>query len=161
MPRVAVYAGSFDPPTLGHEDIVRRAAPLFDTLYVGIGTNPNKPGFMSVDQRLELLRESFVDVTNVCVTQFSDKLLVKFCDVCSARFIVRGARNATDFEYEQAIAHANKTQNPDIETIVLITNPRLSFVSSSSVREIAKYGGDLSQFVSPHVADRLIRHSKA
>lgn len=156
MPRVAVYAGSFDPPTLGHEDIVQRAAPLFDALYVGIGTNPSKPGFMSVDDRLELLRQSFADIPNVCVAQFSGKLLVKFCDMCAARFIVRGVRNATDFEYEQSIAHANKTQNPDIETIVLMTKPSLSFVSSSAVREIAKYKGDLSQFVSPHVAHRLL-----
>jgi len=160
MPRVAIYAGSFDPPTLGHEDIALRAAPLFDTLYVAVGTNPIKPGFMNVETRLELLRESFVNVSNVHVVQFTGQLLVRFCDVCGARYIVRGARNAADFEYEQSIAHANKTQNSDIETVVLMTKPSLSFVSSSAVREIARYGGDVSQFVSPHVADWLIRHSK-
>ena len=154
MSRVAVYAGSFDPVTLGHEDIVKRAAPMFDTLYVGIGTNSSKTPFLPTEVRLALLRESFSGLENVVVTEFQG-LLVKFCRVCSAQFIVRGIRAMTDFEYEQVIAHANKTQAPDIETVFLVTSPHLSYVSSSVVRELVKHGGDISHFVSPHVAKRL------
>lgn len=154
MSRVAVYAGSFDPVTLGHEDIVKRAAPMFDTLYVGVGVNSSKTPFIPTADRIALLRESFSGIENVLVTEFSG-LLVNFCNMCSARYIVRGIRAMTDFEYEQVIAHANKTQAPSIETIFLVTSPNLSFVSSSVVRELNKHGGDISHFVSPHVAKRL------
>ena len=154
MSRVAVYAGSFDPVTLGHEDIVRRAAPMFDTLYVGVGVNSSKAPFLPTETRLALLRESFGCIENVVISEFSG-LLVNFCNLCSARYIVRGIRALTDFEYEQVIAHANKTQAPGIETIFLVTSPHLSFVSSSVVRELVKHGGDVSHFVSPHVAKRL------
>ena len=154
MSRVAVYAGSFDPVTLGHEDIVKRAAPMFDTLYVGLGVNSSKTPFIPTADRLALLRESFSPLENVVVTSF-DGLLVNFCRTCSAQFIVRGIRAMTDFEYEQVIAHANKTQAPDIETVFLVTSPHLSYVSSSVVRELVKHKGDISHFVSPHVAKRL------
>ena len=154
MSRVAVYAGSFDPVTLGHEDIVKRAAPMFDTLYVGVGINSSKQPFIPTADRLSLLRESFNGIENVVVAEFSG-LLINFCRVCSARFIVRGIRAMTDFEYEQVIAHANKTQAPDIETVFLVTSPHLSYVSSSVVRELVKHGGDTSHFVSPHVAKYL------
>lgn len=156
MSRVAVYAGSFDPVTMGHEDIVRRAAPMFDTLYVGVGINSSKQSFLPTEDRLALLRESFSDVENVVVAEFRG-LLVNFCRMCGARYIVRGIRAMTDFEYEQVIAHANKTQAPDIETVFLVTSPHLSYVSSSVVRELVKHGGDVGHFVSPHVAQRLAR----
>ena len=154
MSRVAVYAGSFDPVTLGHEDVVRRAAPMFDTLYVGVGVNSSKQPFLATETRLELLRESFSDLENVVIAEFKG-LLVNFCRTCGANYIVRGIRAMTDFEYEQVIAHANKTQAPDVETIFLVTRPDLSYVSSSVVRELVKNSGDISHFVSPHVAKRL------
>lgn len=155
MARVAVYAGSFDPVTLGHEDIVRRAAPMFDTLYVGVGVNSSKQPFIPTEDRLALLRESFGGIENVVVAEFRG-LLVNFCRTCGARYIVRGIRAMTDFEYEQVIAHANKTQAPDVETVFLVTSPHLSYVSSSVVRELIKHGGDVGHFVSPHVARRLV-----
>lgn len=154
MSRVAVYAGSFDPVTLGHEDIVRRAAPMFDTLYVGVGVNSSKTPFLPTEARIAMLRESFSGIENVLVTEFKG-LLVNFCRMCSAQYIVRGVRALTDCEYEQAIASANKTQAPDIETILMFTAPSLSYVSSSVVRELVRHGGDVSHFVSPHVAKRL------
>lgn len=154
MARIGVYAGSFDPVTLGHEDIVRRAAPMFDTFFVAVGVNSSKQPFIPTADRLAMLRESFSNIENVHVTEFSG-LLVNFCNMCSAHYIVRGIRAMTDFEYEQVIAHANKTQAPGIETIFLVTSPHLSFVSSSVVRELLKHGGDISHFVAPHVAERL------
>lgn len=154
MSRVAVYAGSFDPVTLGHEDIVKRAATMFDTLYVGVGVNSSKAPFLPTADRLALLRESFSGIENVHVTEFSG-LLVNFCNMCGAKFIVRGIRALTDFEYELVIAHANTTQAPGVETIFLATSPNLSFVSSSVVRELVKHGGDISYFVGHHVAERL------
>lgn len=152
--RIAVYAGSFDPITLGHEDIVRRAAPMFDTLYVGVGVNSSKKCLLSSKARLRLIERSFEDLPNVYVLSF-EGLLVSFCKQVSAQFIVRGIRAMTDFEYEQVIAHANKTQAPDVETVFLVTSPHLSFVSSSVVKELQKHGGDISHFVSSHVAQRL------
>lgn len=156
MARIAVYAGSFDPVTLGHEDVVRRAAPMFDTLYVGLGANSSKQPYIPTEDRLALLRESFGGIENVVVAEFKG-LLVNFCNMCGAQYIVRGIRAMTDFEYEQVIAHANKTQAPNIETIFLVTRPDLSYVSSSVVRELVKHGGDVSHFVSPHVAKRLLQ----
>lgn len=154
MSRVAVYAGSFDPPTIGHEDIVCRAAPMFDTLYVAIGHNPDKTPYVPLGDRLEMLRESFCKFDNVVVAHFTG-LLVNFCNLCSARYIVRGVRNAADFEYEQSLACVNATQNPDIETLLLMAKPQLSFVSSSAVKALRVWGGDTSRFLSPHVEKYL------
>lgn len=154
MGRVAVYAGSFDPVTLGHEDIVRRCVPLFDRIYVAVGVNSAKTPFMTLERRMELLKESFKDLQQVYVDTFVG-LQVDYCRQVSANFIIRGLRAVTDFEYELGIAHANSTQAPDIESIFVPTRPELSFISSSVVRELAKHKGNISRYVSPHVAEAL------
>ena len=151
MARVAVYAGSFDPVTLGHEDIVR---PLFDRIYVAVGVNSAKTPFLTTDQRLALLRESFKDLKHVHVDSFQG-LQVNYCKYCDANYIIRGLRAVTDFDYELGIAHANSTQAPGVESIFVPTRPELSFISSSVVRELAKHDGDISKYVSPHVIEAL------
>lgn len=154
--KLAVYAGSFDPVTLGHEDIIARAAATFDRLLVVVGQNSTKTPMLSKQVRLNLLKESCQRFSNVNVDQFQG-LLVKYCENVGAGFIVRGLRAVTDFEYELLLAHANKTQSP-VETIFFPTKPELSFVSSSTVRELARHDGSLIAYVSSHVERAIQDH---
>lgn len=143
---LAVYAGSFDPLTLGHMDIIRRAACVFDRVVVGLGENPAKKYLLSRQIRLELLGEACVDLKNVEVAAY-DGLLVHFCRSIGAQVIVRGLRAVADFEFEFQVGLANRDLAPGIETVFLLPEPRFIFISSSIVREILLMGGDVTPYV--------------
>lgn len=151
---LAVYAGSFDPVTNGHTDLIDRAAALFSKLIVAVGVHPTRSPLFSPEERLALLREVTRDIDNVEVRSF-DGLLIDFCRSVGARVIVRGLRAATDFEYELQIAHANADMEPDVDTIFLPTRTNYGFVSASLVREIASHGGDVSRYAPPAVMKAL------
>lgn len=152
--RLAVYAGSFDPPTLGHLDLIERASALFSDVIVGIGRHPTKHPLFSPEERIAMVRASAAHLPNVTVNAF-DGLLIQFCSDVGAGVIVRGLRAATDFENELQIAHANADLSPDIDTIFLPTRTKNGFISASLVREIASYQGDVSRYVPPVVCDAL------
>ena len=146
MTRRAVLAGSFDPITFGHLDILRRGLRLFDEVIVACGHNPKKDAALPLDVRLDILRECTADLEGVRVEQFSG-LLVEFCREVEAGVILRGLRAVTDFEFEFQIGLANMDLAPGVETVFLLTEPRNIFVSSSLVKEIAAMGGDVSRYV--------------
>ena len=150
-PTIAVYPGSFDPITVGHLDILERAARLFDRVIVAIGQHPTKPGYFSIDERSELIRKSAEHVPNFEVAAFSG-LVVDFCRVHGAKIIVRGLRAVSDFEPEFQMGLANRDLAPEIETVFLIPPASHMYVSSSLVREIALHGGDFERYVAPVVA---------
>lgn len=144
--RTALFPGSFDPFTVGHESVLRRAALLFDKIIVGIGFNSEKKGFFSVEKRKQIIELTAADLPNVEVDVYS-ALTVQYCEKYDIRFILRGLRTAADFEFERAVAQMNKKLQTDIETVFLLTEPDHTPVSSSVVREILRYGGDVSQFI--------------
>jgi pantetheine-phosphate adenylyltransferase len=152
----AIYAGSFDPPTNGHLDLVERTSKLFPRVVVALGHNPGRAALFSVEERLELLSAICAPYSNVEVCSFSG-LLVDFGRRIGARVIVRGLRAGTDFEYELQIAHANADMHPDIDTVLLPTRANYGFISASLVREIASHGGDTSRYAPPVVCDALKR----
>lgn len=152
--RLAVYAGSFDPVTLGHLDLIERASALFSDVVVGIGIHPTRSPLFSADERMKLLTKVVSHLKNVTVESF-DGLLIDFCKRKHARVIVRGLRAATDFEYELQIAHANADLAPAIDTIFLPTRTNYGFVSASLVREIASHGGDVSRYAPADVCSAL------
>jgi pantetheine-phosphate adenylyltransferase len=152
--RLAVYAGSFDPPTQGHLDLVERASALFSHVLVGIGVHPSRHALFSIDERLVLVKAVSAHLPNVRVERF-DGLLIDYCRAKGARVIVRGLRAATDFEYELQIAHANADLCPEIDTIFLPTRTNYGFISASLVREIASHGGDVSRYAPAVVCDAL------
>jgi len=152
--RLATYAGSFDPPTLGHLDLIERAAALFSDVVVGIGRHPSRHPLFTLEERLDLVRKISSHLPNVRVEGF-DGLLIDFCKRIGARVIVRGLRAATDFEYELQIAHANADLDPEIDTIFLQTRTKNGFISASLVREIASHGGDVSRYAPAVVSAAL------
>lgn len=152
--RVAVYPGSFDPVTLGHMDIIHRAAKQYDRLIVAVLNNLSKKPLFSVEERAELLRQATADLPNVEVDVFRD-LLVNYVDQKKAQVVVRGVRSVTDFEYELQIATTNRKLNENVETIFMMTNPIYSYLSSSVVKEIAQFDGDVSELVTPEVRAAL------
>ena len=156
----AIYPGSFDPVTYGHLDIIRRSAPLVDELVIGVLNNNAKTPLFSVEERVKMLNEVTRDMTNVIVVPF-DGLLVEFAKKMDACMIVRGLRAITDFEYELQMAQTNHKLEPDLETMFLTTSIEYSYLSSTTVREIAAYGGDVSQFVPEAVAGELEAKMKA
>lgn len=143
---LAIYAGSFDPPTNGHLDLVERAAALFPQVIVAAGRHPTRTPLFTIDERVELLRRACAGFANVEVDQF-DGLLIEYARRRGARVLVRGLRAQTDFEYELQIAHANADLAPELDTMFLPTRTRHGFVSASLVREIARYHGDVSRYV--------------
>jgi len=151
---LAVYAGSFDPATLGHLDLIERAAALFDNVIVAIGVHPTKHPLFSADERKELIVSIASHIPNVVVDSF-DGLLIEYCAAKNASVIVRGLRVTTDFEYELQIAHANADLRPQIDTIFLPTRTKHGFVSASLVREIASHGGDVSRYAPAVVCEAL------
>jgi pantetheine-phosphate adenylyltransferase len=153
-PGIALYAGSFDPPTHGHLDLVERAARLFPSVIVAVGTNPTRSPFFTVEERLALLREICAPFSNVSVQSFGG-LLVDYAAKIGARVVVRGLRVGSDFEYELQIAHANADLAPGIDTVLLPTRTSYAFISASLVREIASYGGDVSRYPPQAVSDAL------
>jgi pantetheine-phosphate adenylyltransferase len=157
--RRAIYPGSFDPPTLGHMDIVERASGLFDELVMAIGVNTDKAPFLPVDVRLALIEECTQHLGNVRVSTFSG-LLVDYAKSQDCQVLVRGLRAVSDFEYEFRVAMANRRMAPEIETLFLITRDEYSFLSSSVVREVARLGGDPSVFVPAPVAAEIVASRK-
>jgi len=151
---LAVYAGSFDPATLGHLDLIERAAALFENVIVAIGVHPTKAPLFTPDERMFLLRETTKHLPNVTVDSFNG-LLIHYCMEKKAGVIVRGLRVTTDFEYELQNSHANADLGPEIDTVFLPTRTRHGFVSSSLVREIASHGGDTSRYAPPIVTEML------
>lgn len=149
--KVAVFAGSFDPFTKGHESVVVRALPLFDKIIVAIGNNSSKKGFLTIDERIEMINEVFVDETKIVVEAY-EGLTVDYCKKVNANFMLRGIRTAADFEYERAVAQMNKIMLPNVESVFLLTTPELTPVNSTIVRDVLMHGGDVSQFL-PEGAD--------
>jgi pantetheine-phosphate adenylyltransferase len=146
MKRIAVYPGTFDPVTKGHEAIVLKALPLFDEIIIAIGHNSNKQTYFTLEQRQNWLKTVFKDYTQVKIESY-DTLTVNYCKEKGAKFILRGLRSSTDFEFERNIAQANNALSPDIETIFIVSSPGLSAINSSIVRDIHKHNGDISQFI--------------
>ncbi len=154
--QIAVYAGSFDPPTFGHLDLVDRASKLFPRVVVAIGVHPTRVPLFSLEERLELMKVICAPFSNVEVASFRG-LLVDYGKSIGARVIVRGLRQGTDFEYELQIAHANADLRPEIDTVFLPTRTNYGFISATLVREIASYGGNVSRYAPPVVCDALTR----
>ncbi len=151
-----VYPGTFDPMTRGHEDIVRRAAMLFDQVIVGVAQSAGKSPIFTMEERVEMAREILAPFPNVTVIGF-DGLLMNFLRAQDARLILRGLRAVSDFEYEFQMAGMNRKLYPDVETVFLTPADEYMFISATMVREIAKLGGDVGKFVQPVVIDRLRR----
>ena len=142
--RVAVFPGSFDPITNGHCDIIARALPLFDKIIIAIGRNSDKRYMFSLEERKEVIRSTYADEPKREVMDY-EGMTVDFCRSVGATFMLRGLRNPADFEFEKAIAQTNRRLAPDVETVFLLTSSGYSFISSSIVREIVSYGGDVSE----------------
>lgn len=148
-----IYPGTFDPITRGHEDVVRRAAGLFDEVVLAVAASRSATMF-TVDERVSMAREIFAGFSNVQVEGFQG-LLMNYVRAQNARVVLRGLRAVSDFEYEFQMAGMNRSLHPDVETVFLTPAEQYTFISASMVREIARFGGDVSKFVSPSVAVRL------
>lgn len=144
--KIGIFAGSFDPITRGHEDIVLQALPLFDEIIVAIGVNIDKKYAFPLEQRIKWIENTFFEYPKVKVVSY-EGLTVDLCKKMSANFIIRGLRNTTDFEYESIIAEANKKLNHDVETVFFLSEPSLRCVSSTVVRDVLKNNGDISAFI--------------
>lgn len=144
--RCAIFPGSFDPFTVGHESVVRRALPLFDKVIIGVGHNNTKASFLSVEKRVNIIKKVFAGESKVEIKTYSG-LTVDFCRKNNCSFILRGLRTSADFEFERAIGQTNKLLNDGIETVFLLTLPEHSFISSSIVRDIIKNNGDINPFI--------------
>lgn len=146
MQRIAVFPGSFDPFTRGHESIVKRVLPLFDKIIVAIGINIHKTYFFPLEKRKEWIAQTFRDEPKVAVDSFNG-LTINYCHKVGAKYIIRGLRTTTDLEFEKAIAQMNKTMADDIETLFILPTPELSAINSTIIRDIVRNGGDASRFV--------------
>ncbi len=146
MERIAIFPGSFDPFTIGHESIVKRAIPLFDKIVIMIGYNSNKRSFFPVEKREKWINEVFKNESKVIVESF-EGLTVDFCKKVNAKYILRGLRTSADFEFERAIAQVNKMMHPQIESVFLLTTPEHTPINSTIVRDIILHGGDASRFL--------------
>ena len=144
--KIGVFAGSFDPITLGHEDIVMKAMPLFDEIFIAIGVNIDKKYQFPLEDRIKWIENTFAEFPKVKVISY-EGLTVDLCKRLNAGFIIRGLRNTTDFEYESIVAEANKKLNPEIETVFFLSDPNLRCISSTVVRDLVKNGVDLKGFV--------------
>ena len=158
--RIGIYPGTFDPITNGHADIIRRALRVVDRLVIGVARNDGKGPLFATDERVEIVRDEIAhlengDADHVEVRAFAT-LLVEFAQSVGARVIIRGLRAVSDFEYELQMASLNARLNPEIETVFLMASDRFQFISSRFVKEIGALGGDVSHFVSPRVAARLL-----
>ena len=155
MQRIGLFPGTFDPITIGHQDIINRSLPLFDKLFIGIGRNANKAPMFSEEQRLGWIREIYKDNPKVDAVIY-DGLTIRCCQQVGAQFILRGIRYVNDFEYEKAIADMNRSLDHNIETVFLTCLPQYTSVASTLVRDVLKNGGDVSQFLPD-----VVRHSIA
>jgi len=160
QPRIEIYPGTFDPITNGHTDIIRRAIKVVDQLVIGVARNDGKGPLFATDERVEIVRDEVAHLENgdserIEVRAF-DTLLVNFAQAVGASVVIRGLRAVSDFEYEFQMAGMNARLNPEIETVFLMASDRFQFISSRFVKEIGALGGDVSHFVSPRVAARLL-----
>ena len=155
-PRIGLFPGTFDPITIGHQDIINRSLPLFDKLFIGIGRNVNKEPMFTVEQRLDWIREIYKDNPKVEAVAF-DGLTIRCCQQVGAQFILRGIRYVNDFEYEKAIADMNRSLDGDIETVFLTCLPQYTSVASTLVRDVIRNGGDVAQFLPEIVARSLYK----
>jgi pantetheine-phosphate adenylyltransferase len=160
-PRIGLYPGTFDPVTLGHLDIIKRAVKLVDHLVIGVATNASKTPLFTLDERLEMLRHETAPLqgegrATISVQTF-ESLLIQFAQQVGASMIVRGLRAVSDFEYEFQMVGMNQRLNPEIETVFLMADPRHQAIASRLVKEIAMLGGDVSAFTSPHVSKLLVQ----
>ena len=146
MKRVAIFPGSFDPFTKGHQDIVRRGLHLFDRVVVGVGHNSQKKRYFHIDRMLGYINATFADESRVEVITY-DELTAQLAKRYEARYLLRGLRNTTDFEYENSISQVNRYLNNDLETVFLITSPQYAHINSSIIREVHRYQGDVSEFL--------------
>ncbi len=154
MKKIAVFPGSFDPITLGHVSIVRRAIPVFDKIIVALGENVEKKSYFSLDNRLKWLIQVFSDEPKVRIVKYSG-LTVDFCRKIKAGYILRGLRTSADFEFERTIGLMNKAISPEIETVFFLSAPEYAALNSSVVRDILKNGGDVSKFVPDKIAKEI------
>lgn len=150
MNKVAVFPGSFDPFTIGHESIVKRALPLFDKIIIAVGYNTKKETYFPLESRIAWIREVFSGVDGIDVQKYQG-LTVDFCIKAEANYILRGLRTSSDFEYERAIAQMNRTMHPEIESVFLLTLPEYTHVASTIVRDIIMHGGDASMFLPERI----------
>lgn len=155
MPNIAIYPGTFDPITLGHIDIIKRACNLFSTVIVAIATNTKKAPLFSLEERIELAKKALAECGDQVQVEGFDKLLVKFAEDKSANIIIRGLRAVSDFDYEFQLAGMNRAINPNIETIFLTPSEQYTYISSTLIREIDSLEGDVSRFASPEVVQAL------
>ena len=146
MHKIAIFPGSFDPFTIGHESIVRRAIAMFDKIIIMIGYNANKKSFYPIEKRLKWINQVFNNEEKIEV-QIHEGLTIDFCKEVGAKYILRGLRTSSDFEYERAIAQVNKKMHPEIETVFLLTLPEHTPVNASIIRDIVLHGGDASMFL--------------
>lgn len=156
MKRIAVFPGSFDPITRGHESIIRRGAEMFDKIIVAIGQNSEKKYYFPLEKRLEWIQEVFADHAGI-ETDVYHGLTVDYCRKTGARYLIRGIRTSADFEFERSIAQINRKMLPGLETVFLLAEPQYDALSSSIVREIVRHGGDAREFVPPNVHSSLER----
>ncbi len=152
--KTAIYPGSFDPVTLGHYDIIERSSKIFDKVIVGVLINSAKSPLFSVEERVKMLEDVTADLPNVEI-KFFNGLLIDFVRQNEANVIVRGLRAVTDFDYELQLAQMNRVIAPEIDTLFLTTNLKYAYLSSSMVKEVAMYGGDISEFLEPAIADKV------
>ena len=153
----AIYPGSFDPVTLGHLDIIERTSKMFDRVIIGVLNNKSKSPLFSVEERVNILEKATKDIPNVIIKPFNG-LSVNFAKENEAQVIVRGLRAVTDFEYELQMAQTNRVLAPDVDTVFLTTSLEYAYVSSTIMKEVARFGGDLSKFAPPEIIQAL--HSK-
>lgn len=146
MKRIALFPGSFDPFTKGHEDIVLRGLKIFDEIIIAIGYNSQKKHYFDIDDMLDKIKSCFLSYENIKVDKYSE-LTAAYANDHGAKFLLRGLRNTTDFEYENSIAMVNKDLYNGLETVFLITSPKFAFISSSIIREVQIYGGDISKYI--------------
>ena len=157
MKTKALYSGSFDPPTMGHMDIISRAAKLYDELVIGVIGNPSKKSMFTLEEREDMLRETLKDFDNVSVDHFSG-LLADYVNSNGGNVVVRGLRSTTDFDYEIQMAHMNdRLFNDSVETVFLMTDPKYSYISSSVVKEVFTLGGDINGLVPDEILKRMVK----
>lgn len=152
--KIAIYPGSFDPITKGHLDILKRGSEIFDKVIIAVSKNSRKDSFLSVEDRVELIKKSIEYMENVEVDSF-EGLTVEYAKSKGAKVILRGLRAVSDFEYEMQLSQTNSALSDDIQTIFLTTKPKYNFISSSTVKDIARLGGDISKFVPPAVYEHF------
>ena len=153
--KIAIYPGTFDPITLGHLDIAKRASSLFDKVIITLAINSSKTPLFSREERLDFMQDAVKDIPNVTVDSF-EGMLIKFAEKMGAIAVIRGLRAMSDFEFEFQLALMNRKQNQEITTVFLMPHEKYTYLNSTIIREVARFGGDVSSFITPYVAEKLI-----